>query len=103
MDDPRSVSTGETYGISSEEFDAGPDHVIVLYRPPDTGSELDPGWIFGQIAADATARATSGLRMLSMTTMPLRHAGTAFGQEGSGYETKSAVAVLYERWPVAKA
>jgi hypothetical protein len=41
--------------------------------------------------------------MLSMTTMPLRHAGTAFGQEGSGYETSTSVAVLYERWPGVKA
>ena len=41
--------------------------------------------------------------MLSMTAMPLRHAGAMWGQEGSGYETKGAVAVLYERWPGVKA
>jgi hypothetical protein len=28
-----------------------------------------------------------------------RHGGTVFGQEGSGFQTKVAVAVLYERWP----
>jgi hypothetical protein len=36
---------------------------------------------------------------LSITSMPLRHGGTVFGQEGSGFQTKVAVAVLYERWP----
>ena len=102
MDDPTVVATGETYGISSQEFDAGPDHVIVLYQPPDTGAELDPVVIFSGIAADASVRAERGLRILSMTAVPLRHAGTAFGQEGSGYETKGAVAVLYERWPAVR-
>ena len=53
----------------------------------------------GWIAADARERAASGLRLLSMTTIPLRHAGTAFGNDGSGYQTKVAVAVVYERWP----
>ena len=86
-----------------QEFPAGPDHVIVVYMPPDTSTEVDPVYVFSWIAADANRRAASGLRMLSMTAMPLRHAGTAFGQEGSGYETKTSVAVLYERWPGVKA
>lgn len=81
------------------ELPAGPDHVIVVYQPEDTGSELDAVSIFSAVAADATARASSGLRLLSMSTMPLRHAGTAWGNDGSGYQTKVAVAVLYERWP----
>ena len=83
------------------ELPAGPDHVIVLYQPQDIGSELDPMSIFRGIAGDAATRAKAGLRILSMTTMPLRHGGTAFGDTGSGYETKVAVAVLYERWPGA--
>lgn len=87
----------------TQEFEAGPDHLIVVYLPADTSTELDPISIFSWIAGDATQRAASGLRMLSMTAMPLRHAGTAFGQEGSGYETKTSVAVLYERWPGVKA
>lgn len=87
------------YQISQSEFPAGPDHVLVVYEPPDIGSEIDPANLFGWIAADARDRAGSGLRMLSMTTIPLRHAGTAFGNDGSGYQTKLAVAVLYERWP----
>ena len=86
-----------------QEFEAGPDHVIVLYQPPDVSAELDPVWIFSSIAADATRRASSGLRILSMTAMPLRHAGAFFGQQGSGLETKGAVAVVYERWAGVKA
>lgn len=89
--------------MEMQEFEAGPDHMIVLYLPPDIGQEIDPVAIFSGIAADASARAGTGLRMLSMTTMPRRHAGTAFGQEGSGYETSTSVAVLYERWPGVKA
>ena len=87
----------------TQEFEAGPDHLIVVYLPIDTSTELDPVYIFSWIGADATRRAASGLRMLSITAMPLRHAGTAFGQEGSGYETKTSVTVLYERWPGIKA
>lgn len=89
--------------MESEEFEAGPDHVIVVYLPPDLSTELDPLAIFGEIAADAAQRADTGLRMLSMTSMPLRHAGAWMGQEGSGYQTSTSVAVLYERWPGVKA
>lgn len=88
------------YVIAQTEYPAGPDHVIVVYQPPDLGTEIDPANLFGWIAADARARAGSGLRLLSMTTIPLRHGGTYFGDQGSGYQTKTAVAVVYERWPV---
>ena len=84
--------------VQQLDFEAGPDHTIVLYLPADLSAELDPVAIFAAIAADAAARAPNGQRILSMTSMPLRHAGTAFGQEGSGYETKVAVAVVYEHW-----
>jgi len=93
---PRQVTEAT---IEQEEFEAGPDHVLVVYRPPDISAELDPAVIFGAIAADATARAANGQRILPMTAMPLRHAGAWIGQEGSGFETKVAVAVTYERWP----
>lgn len=89
-------------GMAKQEFEAGPDHLIVLYLPADVGSEIDPIAIFGEIAADAAARASSGLRMLSMNTMPLRHGGAWAGAEGSGYQTSTSVAVLYERWPGVK-
>ena len=84
------------------EFEAGPDHTIVVYAPDDIGMELNAVEVFGEVAADAAERAKSGLHLLSMTAMPLRHAGTAFGAEGSGYETKVAIGAVYERWPVAK-
>jgi hypothetical protein len=92
------VNDGE-YRIGQTEYPAGPDHVIVVYQPPDIGAEIDPANLMGWIAADARERAKDGLRMLSLTTVPLRHAGTAFGNDGSGYATKIAVTVLYERWP----
>ena len=103
MDNPDLVSDGRAYGMPAHEFEADPDHLIVVYLPPDISSELDPLAIFGEIAADASARAETGLRMLSMTALPLRHAGAWMGQEGSGYQTKTSVAVLYERWPGVKA
>ena len=85
--------------VYQQEFDAGPDHVIVLYQPDDLGSEIDPAVIFAAIAEDASKRAAAGLRILSMTTMPLRHGGLWAGAEGSGYQTKTSVAVVFERWP----
>ena len=91
--------SGSEYIIAQTEYPAGPDLVIVVYQPPDLGVEVDPTNLVGWIAADARERAKGGLRMLSMTSFPMRHAGTAFGNDGSGYQTKVAVAVLYERWP----
>lgn len=86
------------YSIHQTEYPAGPDHVIVVYEPPDIGAEIDAANLMGWIAADARARAGSGLRLLSLTAIPLRHAGTAFGNDGSGYQTKTAISVVYERW-----
>jgi hypothetical protein len=86
-------------GLQISDYEAGPDHVIVVYAPPDTGGEIDANVVFAAVAADASARAATGLRMLSMTSMDLRHSGVAFGAQGSGYATKVAVAVVYERWP----
>jgi hypothetical protein len=79
------------------ELRAGPDQVLVVYRPMDTGSEIDPLEVFSAVAADAEGRAAKGEWIVSMAALPLRHAGTALGQEGSGYETKTAVAVVYGR------
>jgi hypothetical protein len=79
------------------ELRAGPDQVLVVYRPADLGSEIDPLAVFSAIAADAEQRAANREWIVSMAALPLRHAGTALGQEGSGYETKTAVAVVYGR------
>jgi hypothetical protein len=82
-----------------QEFEAGPDQLLVVYQPEDVSVELDPGSIFSQIADDAAARAEAGFRIVSLTSMPLRHAGVYVGRGGSGVETKVAVAVVYERAP----
>lgn len=87
--------------MEQTEFAAGPDHVIVVYLPPDMSMEINALEVFAAVAADAAARAPSGQRLLSMTSMPLRHAGAWLGQEGSGYQTKIAIAVVYERYSVA--
>lgn len=84
------------------ELPAGPDQVLVLYRPRDTGNELDPTEIFGAVATDAAGRANRGEWIVTMAVLPLRHAGQAFS-EASGYETKTAIAVVYGRGPVAAA
>lgn len=85
--------------VTHEDFEAGQDQVLVVYLPADVGTELDPLQIFGDVASDASARATDGFRIVSMTSMPLRHAGAMFGNDGSGYQTKASVAVVYERLP----
>ena len=100
MDDDQSdLGATPPSGMQISEYVAGPDHLIVVYEPPDTGAEIDAQAIFAAVAADASERAATGLRMLSMSSMDLRHSGVAFGAQGSGYETKVAVAVVYERWP----
>ena len=83
--------------MDSIDLPAGPDQVLVVYRPADLSVELEPLAIFTEVAADAERRAAAGEWIISLATMPLRHAGTAFGQEGSGYETKAAVVVVYGR------
>jgi hypothetical protein len=78
-----------------QEFPAGPGRSLVVYGSGDFGIEVDPFLFFGQVAADAAARAERGQAIVSMVGLPLRHAGVGFGREGSGFETKSCVAVLY--------
>ena len=82
--------------MEREELVAGLGQLIVLYEPADTGNEVDPVFVWRFIAEDAARiNAGQGLRIVAVTTMPLRHAGVAFGSQGSGYETKAAVAVVY--------
>jgi hypothetical protein len=81
--------------VTTREFAAGPGRLLVVHRSLDSGDEIDPFVLFGEIAADAEQRAERGQSIVSMVGLPLRHAGAAFGREGSGYETKGCVAVLY--------
>ena len=81
--------------MTKSEFSAGSDQLCVTYVSEDTSGEVDPAALFGEIAADATARAQAGLHIVSMAAVPLRHAGVYLGRTGSGYESKVAVAVIY--------
>lgn len=36
-------------------------------------------------------------RIVSMHVMPLRHSGVYVGRDGSGFETRAAVVVVYAR------
>ena len=81
--------------MTPTEFEAGPGQVFAVYEPDDTGTEVDPQAIYAAIAADAATRAARGQRIVSMTTLPSRHSGVAFGRTGSGYQTKVTVTVVY--------
>ena len=84
------------------EFDAGPGRKLVIFTPPDTGSEIDIDWTFGQVAADAAARASQGWQLLSLTVVPLRHSAAFIAREGSGYESKISVVALFVESPAAQ-
>ena len=77
------------------EFSAGANQTIVVYLSADTSEEVDPLVLYRHIAEDAAARAGSGQRIVSMSSVPLRHAQGFIAREGSGYETKVAVTVVY--------
>jgi hypothetical protein len=83
--------------MTPSEFTAGPDQTIVVYVSPDTGTEVDPVALYAEIAEDAARRAGSGERIVSMAAVPIRHTGLFLGREGSGYESKIAVAVIFGR------
>ena len=81
--------------MQSNEFSAGAGQTIVVYVSDDTSDEVDPDTMYGEIAEDAAARLLNGQRLVSLAASPLRHAQSFMGREGSGYETKIAVAVVY--------
>jgi hypothetical protein len=79
------------------EFAAGADQTIVVYISTDTGEEVDPLMLYGQIADDAAERAGAGQRIVSMAAVPTRHSQGFMARQGSGFETKLAVAVVYAK------
>ena len=81
--------------MTQSEFSAGPNQSIVVYISGDAGTEIDPAGLYQAIAQDAERRAASGWRIVSTAAVPVRHAGAFLGREGSGYETKVSVAVVY--------
>jgi hypothetical protein len=81
--------------MESNELAAGTGQTIVVYVSDDTSDEVDVAALYGEIADDAADRLVNGQRLMSMAATPLRHANAFLGREGSGYETKIAVAVVY--------
>lgn len=81
--------------MEQHEFDAGDGQLVVVYLPPDEGTELDPPALFEAVAADAKARSALGARLVSLGTMPLRHSALFMGREGSGFESKAAIVAVY--------
>lgn len=79
--------------VIQREFRGGAHQTIVVYVPDDTGDEIDAVGVYGQIAEDARRR---DARIVSMTALPLRHRGSLVSRTGSGYQTKLAVAVVFE-------
>jgi hypothetical protein len=77
------------------EFDAGDGQSIVVYISPDTGEEVDAAAFYAEIAQDSARRAADGRRIISVAAVPTRHAQAFVARQGSGYETKLAVAVVY--------
>ena len=71
----------------------------MVFQPEDSGEEIVATDLFSAIAEDVAERSNAGLRIISMTTVPLRHAGATLGRAGSGFETKVAGAARYAPAP----
>jgi hypothetical protein len=81
--------------MQKNEWKIGLKQVMVVYISDDTGEEVDPITFYDEIAVDAQEYAQRGQRITAMSSAPLRHAGAFLGREGSGYETKLCVSVVY--------
>ncbi len=81
--------------MTQTEFTAGPSQSIVVYSSGDVGAEIDPAAMYQLIAKDAEQRALAGWRIVSTAAVPVRHAQGFLAREGSGYETKFSVGVVY--------
>jgi hypothetical protein len=81
--------------MQRSEFQAGPNQALVVYSPDDTGSEIDPVEVYSEVAVDAAEWAAKGWHIVSTAAVPTRHAQAFMGREGSGYDTKMAVIVVY--------
>ncbi len=77
------------------EWGIGLNQIFVVYVSDDTGSEIDPTVFYSNIATDAQQYAQRGMRISAMASVPLRHSQGFVAREGSGYETKITVSVVY--------
>ena len=82
--------------MDKTEWQIGLNQVIVVYVSVDTSEEVDPMIFFADIADDAKQYAGQGFRISAMTGLPLRHTAVFMGRDGSGYQSKACVTVVYE-------
>jgi len=64
------------------EYQAGSTQAIVVYSPDDTGSEIDPVAVYGEVAADAGEWAAKGWRIVSTAALPTRPRPGLHGPRG---------------------
>ena len=81
--------------MQKNEWSVGLNQIFVVYISDDTGGEVDPITFYADIARDAQQYAEKGYRIVAMAAAPLRHSGAWIGREGSGYQTKISVTVVY--------
>jgi hypothetical protein len=77
------------------EWGIGLNQTFVVYVSDDTGNEIDPTVFYSNIANDAQQYAQRGMRIAAMASVPLRHSQGFVAREGSGFETKMSVSVVY--------
>ena len=81
--------------MTKTEWGIGLNQIFVVYVSDDSGNEVDPTAFYSGIAADAQVYAQRGLKIAAMAAVPLRHSQGFIAREGSGYETKMSVSVVY--------
>lgn len=82
------------------EQPAGDDQLIVVYVNRDSGTGVEIGELFGEVARDAARLRADGWRLVSIGSAPVRQMGTAgniFFQSGGQYATQMALSALYNR------
>jgi hypothetical protein len=86
--------------MSMQDYEAGPNQVIVVYVSEDTGEMIDVDETWASIARDAQDRAAQGWHIVSTAGVPMRQMGTAGNilfQSGGQYATQAAIAIVYAR------
>jgi hypothetical protein len=81
--------------VLKTEWGIGLNQIFVVYVSDDSGNEVDPTAFYSNVAQDAQQYAAKGMRITAMASVPLRHAQGFVAREGSGYETKMSVSVVY--------
>jgi len=85
---------------SKLELPVGDDQLIVLLVNSDLGYLIDPSAFAQALADDAAARRPTGWKLISVSSMPMRQAGTAGNvlfQSGGQFATQASVLAIYSR------